>query len=389
MALRSALCSGSQYVPMIPSPQKLPALTGLRFFACAMILGHHARGSFGLPVFHGWLLEQGVSLFFVLSGFVLVYSYPELPSWHSKRAFLIARFARLWPAYIVSIAVVAIASPQSFFIDNVAWHAVTNALMIQTWPVASWLMQSFNGPSWSISTEFGFYVLFLWLIVDFERTWWWKLILALAAAVAAILLVNYFGDRFVAFLNVSPLARAFEFVSGMCAALLWKRLPRCENRVLATALEITAVLLFALTSIWAGIIWQHSPWLQTRGATAWFGSGGSCAMAAAILVFVLATGRGAVSWFLSRWPVMILGEASYSIYLLHLTVFYLVKNHVEGNVPDPVALGIFLTVTIGSAIVIWHTIEKTARRWLVAHLGKANWISARDQQRVISSQARA
>lgn len=358
---------------MTENPQKLLALTGLRFFACAMILGHHARGSFGLPIFHGWLLEQGVSLFFVLSGFVLLYSYPELPTWHSKRAFLIKRFARLWPAYIVSIAVVAIVSPQSFLIDNVAWHAVTNALMVQSWPFVPSLMRSFNGPSWSISTEFGFYILFLWLMLNFERTWWWKLILALAAAVVTILLVNNFGDDFVAPLTVSPFARAFEFVCGMCAAFLWKRLPRVENRVAATALEIAAVLLFALTSIWAGFIWQHSPWLQTPGATRWFGSGGSCAIAAAILIFVLATGRGAVSWLLSWRPVTELGEASYSIYLLHLMVFYQVKANFEGHVPGPVALGIFLAVTIGSAFLVLYTIEKPGRRWLIGFLGKANW----------------
>jgi peptidoglycan/LPS O-acetylase OafA/YrhL len=189
------------------APQKLHALTGLRFFACAMILGHHARGSFGLPIFQGWLLEQGVSLFFVLSGFVLVYSYPELPSWHSRRAFLIKRFARLWPAYIVSIAVVAVAFPQLFFTDDFTWRAITNALMIQTWPLT--MSQSFNGPSWSISTEFGFYFLFLWLIIDFEHTWWWKLILAFAIAIVSILLVNNFGEGLAAFLSVSPLARLF------------------------------------------------------------------------------------------------------------------------------------------------------------------------------------
>jgi peptidoglycan/LPS O-acetylase OafA/YrhL len=168
----------------------------------------------------------------------------------------------------------------------------------------------------------------------------------------------------------------------MCAAILWKRFPRFENRVLATALEIAAVLLFALTTIWAGFIWQHSPWLQTRGATTWFGSGGSCAVAAAILVFILATGRGALSWFLSLWPVMILGEASYSVYLLHLTVFRFLKNDVEGHVADPITLGLFLIVTIGSAILIWHFIEKPSRRWLVAQMGKVN-------SRAIPSQARA
>jgi len=50
-----------------------PALTGLRFFAAAAIVAWHSQTGYFLPpnAFRPFLLDGGVQLFFVLSGFVL------------------------------------------------------------------------------------------------------------------------------------------------------------------------------------------------------------------------------------------------------------------------------------------------------------------------------
>ncbi len=77
---------------------KLDQLTSLRFFAAMVIVFHHATNSFGIrPI--GVNLGQGVSFFFVLSGFILYYVYPKLATWPNIRQFWRARIARLWPAY--------------------------------------------------------------------------------------------------------------------------------------------------------------------------------------------------------------------------------------------------------------------------------------------------
>src|SRR5688572_14217791 len=64
--------------------ERLDALTSLRFIAAAMIVFNHSALYFGFR--YGWLdplrLEQGVSFFFVLSGFILAHVYPTL-SWRS------------------------------------------------------------------------------------------------------------------------------------------------------------------------------------------------------------------------------------------------------------------------------------------------------------------
>lgn len=60
--------------------QKLDALTSLRFFAAGAIVLHHISGTMGIPRIEGYNLAQGVSFFFVLSGFILLYVYPHLES---------------------------------------------------------------------------------------------------------------------------------------------------------------------------------------------------------------------------------------------------------------------------------------------------------------------
>ena len=73
--------------------RKIDALTGVRFIAAAMILVHHAS-IFRVPV-PPFALDHGVSLFFVLSGFILSYVYPQLGSWSAIRRFLGFRAARI------------------------------------------------------------------------------------------------------------------------------------------------------------------------------------------------------------------------------------------------------------------------------------------------------
>ena len=81
---------------MIIKPQKLDALTSLRFFAAAMIVLVHSNPVFGaMGLAESLPLDQGVSFFFVLSGFILAYNYPVLVGEADILAFLKARIARI------------------------------------------------------------------------------------------------------------------------------------------------------------------------------------------------------------------------------------------------------------------------------------------------------
>lgn len=57
---------------------KLDQLTSLRFFAAFAIVLHHLEGLFLIKGTHD--LAYGVSFFFILSGFILTYSYSSFKS---------------------------------------------------------------------------------------------------------------------------------------------------------------------------------------------------------------------------------------------------------------------------------------------------------------------
>ena len=87
------------------SKLRIDALTGLRFFAAlAVYLHHHPKPVF-LPEFVSTFMMagyNGVTLFFVLSGFVIGLNYFDMlvkPTRASIFKYALARFARIYPLY--------------------------------------------------------------------------------------------------------------------------------------------------------------------------------------------------------------------------------------------------------------------------------------------------
>jgi peptidoglycan/LPS O-acetylase OafA/YrhL len=89
-----------------PARPQLPAITSLRFFAAIHVVLFHLQ-CFHLITGPSWFQKfcsigyTGVSFFFVLSGFILVYTYAGRDL--SAREFCRARFARVYPAYTFSL----------------------------------------------------------------------------------------------------------------------------------------------------------------------------------------------------------------------------------------------------------------------------------------------
>lgn len=155
-------------------PIELSALTGLRIFAAFAILFHHLsitilkfdRG-FQLLLKH-WMTVAGhfgMTLFFVLSGFIIHYNYfnkIRTLSFISIYNFLVARFARLYPLFLFFLIL--------GYVVNVAnIHSVMEALprfltLTQVWSYhligthsATYFLNCSNN-AWSISTEFFLYL---------------------------------------------------------------------------------------------------------------------------------------------------------------------------------------------------------------------------------------
>src|SRR5262245_8865784 len=233
---------------------RLDALTGLRFIAAAMIVAHHVRG-LNIPV-PDYSLDHGVSFFFILSGFILAYVYPALPTWAETANFLVARVARLWPAHVVALlfAIVAFRMP----IDRTF---LANLFLVQGW-IPSWPWYfGYNAPSWSISTELFFYLCFPFLILDWRRSWWWKWTLTALLVAAAILAGIRLGlpsvssdDRVTlhGLLYINPIGRLFEFVTGMVACSAFRLIHPHYLKLPAFAATLVEIAVFASTACCVG-----------------------------------------------------------------------------------------------------------------------------------------
>lgn len=144
-------------------PRRFVVLDFYRFVAALGVFIFHLKnidagispawnGSFGLFV----------DMFFILSGFVISYSYPATSAGlRSYLRFMLRRIARIYPLHLLVLLAFAglafIGIPGSTPASGLS-DFIYNLLLIQAWGVTDHL--SFNSPAWSISAELFCYLLF-------------------------------------------------------------------------------------------------------------------------------------------------------------------------------------------------------------------------------------
>ncbi|MDP1723428.1 MAG: acyltransferase [Alphaproteobacteria bacterium] len=357
---------------------KIDQLTSLRFFAAFMIVIHHSNGLFGIH-YSGINLGQGVSFFFVLSGFILTYVYPNLNTWTEIKQFLKARIARIVPAYIASflIAIALISFP---------WDiktAIAHLLMIQSWIPSSNYYFSYNAVAWSVSTEFFFYLAFPLLLYKWNNTWFIKLIISGIVLIILVLISNACqlsvyekpgNDLTVTehgLIYINPLSRIFEFIIGMSIAFLYKKRTIKKNYIpfLATICEISSIILCAVFMYNTNYIvnWSRAlklgpaldQWIVHCGSVFVFG----------LLIYLIAQGRGKVSKILCNPFFVLLGEISFSMYLTHQTLLTIYRGKISyfADFPNPITFSIFISILLSLSFLIWACIEMPGRRYILGY----------------------
>jgi peptidoglycan/LPS O-acetylase OafA/YrhL len=344
----------------------LPALTGLRFFAAAYIILFHTKfaqdaGTRNLGLIDTFLSSGflAVTLFFLLSGFILAYVYAgRTATARDKRQFWQARFARIWPLYAASLLFVSLL----MHLTPPVPIAAAVLLMVQAWnPFSPEMAQAWSGVCWTLSVEAFFYLLFpfvqSWLDRQSRRT----VPIFLAANIALCLIFNiswrtpgypiYGPYRFV------PLALLHtpEFFIGMIVGNLYLRrssatqpAPRfgwCTYLAAATSLALLCLRNLPATSF--------------------------AVLTFAILLFGLATEATLVRRFLSLRAIVFGGEISYAMYLLHFasrTIADTLADRWHITAPA-VRFAAYFVATVLISIVAHKTIELPAhnvlrRLWL-------------------------
>ena len=212
-----------------------------RFLAASWVLAFHANihvGELDALALLNPLVNQGVlamTLFFVLSGFILAYRYHAIGE-GGAREFYVARVARLYPVYIAMALVTAphLVSGHADYalaqdpLGRAIWLAGMVALLVlalQAWVPAVFNVWNFGG-SWSLSVEAFFYALFPILQPMLKRQDARRLLIVIAGCVAAMAfsataLLLQLGERSNALaFYVLPIFRLPEFVLGIAVFVL-------------------------------------------------------------------------------------------------------------------------------------------------------------------------
>ncbi len=330
-------------MPVNSTPTYLPSLTSLRFVAAALVVISHSYIHFGYGTWlaHRIALDQGVSFFFVLSGFILFYNNGKMESLSEAGRFVAARIARIWPVHMATLLIMLAFIPGPWGLTVFHGPLLANVFLVHSWIPYPIYFFGFNSVSWSLSTEFFFYLMFPILALNWRRTWHVKVLLCalLAYGMIAFSEVHHlkpFDGRQIMSIDgmvyICPLARLLEFALGMLAAHLWL----CNRTRLAriswgtgTAVEIAALVLvfFSMTKL----LYEGDS-LSSRGvislsALRWWSSSGS-APAFALMTVAFAMQCGLISKLLSWRPFVILGEISFSLYMCHQLLF---KSLIDGG----------------------------------------------------------
>ena len=355
-----------------PDRPDIPALTGLRFVAAFSVLLAH--GFAAILAEHEtqygaiyWVRQAsgfGMTLFFVLSGFVIHYNYAHRVTAGGARgigSYLWARFARLYPLFLLMMLIYVLVS--SRHIDYWSGHperinSTLRALPYFLLALQSWfyviidgnpLLDAIGGASpitWSISTEWFFYFVYLalaWFVLRLRTPVLTVLVIVLWCfvwtAIAAGLYnrtapinawaLAHFGpvadagerpqDSFVRWLlYFSPYLRLGEFVLGSLVAELYLQLRSWKVTTLENLAGTVTFVAAAASVVWVTYM-EYSPNVGTTVLRA-TNMNFALAPSAALLIFCAARYRGAVLRPLTTRLVLALGEASYSIYLVHLVI---------------------------------------------------------------------
>ena len=308
---------------------ELPALTGIRFYAALAVFFTHIPLIPGMQKFSQTHLffdvgVVGVSLFFVLSGFILTYNYADRfedgVGKIAYKQFVWDRFTKIYPVHFATMLFMV---PLQVLSPNLPldWRALpVHLLLLQCfWPLPEPPFYAYlNVPSWSISCEWFFYLLApmaIYCALGGVRRWVPVILASVYALGLGLFLSNVHSDearlyyvdlfapsRFVEFLAGVFLARAFMFTTVRDTAAL----PR-----LAPAAGI--VLLIA-----GAVLRAHAPWPLWGGLLYLPGS--------ALLVFGLAFGRGFFARHLSTPWLRLLGMASFSFYMIQAPIIRTAKG---------------------------------------------------------------
>jgi len=356
------------------------ALDGLRAIAALLVVFYHCSAQLHFPPFviPGY---SGVHLFFVLSGYLISRPFwarllagQPLPSW---RRYAVRRFVRIYPTYLVAlVAFVAIRFAGGLHPPS-SVDVLLHALLVFNWGDPAQFL-AINIVMWTLAIEAQFYVL-LPIAAGLARKF------APARGSVGVLVVG------LCFVAIGWVSRGFEYEATEPGQLRF-RLPFSFLDLFAMGmfvahLELThavflrarAWLRGALLLVALALLLATNYWLLISGGGDWLMPSSLplaclyptfvCLAFALALLAVITRGRRSVA-VLTSAPLVFIGRISYSMYLFHVGVGYVLL----ARLPEPVASWLvrhpplYALAQLGPVLVVsyfvYRAVELPSLRWV-------------------------
>lgn len=338
-----------------------PALTSLRGIAAWWVVFFHFREQI-ITLNSQWLkliLDHGylaVDLFFIMSGFVIALHYTSRFRSLSKPAimeFLALRLARIYPLHFV-ILVCYLFNPLSIYLASKSGtvgeryemgYFLQSLFLIQNWGFNSGL--SWNIPAWSISAEWGAYLVFpvlAWCVTRISK-------LAVAGSFACLALISaniigyLMGSLGNEIVHFGLLRCLFEFSLGSLLHRIYALAGPAYRSPPLTFLAGLALLTVGILADWPDF---------------------QFALASMVLIIIgLLNTESLTSRTLSNPAFLYIGEVSYSTYMVH----YFIKDWtkfllVGGRLSSTYIFIIYIILTALASVILYNTVEMPGRRFL-------------------------
>lgn len=258
---------------------------------------------------------MGVDLFFIISGFIMVYATRNLNGGaRTVVEFLIKRFSRIWPVYLIATLLWVLVTNQiaTLFSTSVGVDALFKSLLFL--PVnenRALFVEPVLSLGWTLDFEMYFYTIFAFsLMFSAKRLWlvgmWIGLTVLLVPYYLGVFTVNPLVSHVyaVSYMNIITNPIVLEFFAGCCIAQVYiSDRVRISNPTVAYCLISVSIALM----LW----WNYAETGVLHGINRWGGS-----LAFMVLIFAIASKTVHIP--VPRILVYV-GEISFSLYLMHLS----------------------------------------------------------------------
>jgi exopolysaccharide production protein ExoZ len=307
------------------------AIQYLRAVAASLIAFQHAMGVPAFVHYAAHFGTVGVDLFFVISGYIM-WTTTERRD-RGPLAFWLARIVRVVPLYWMFTAAyvaAALITPGSFFVVNLdPGHIVQSFLFVPAEHPTLGLVAPVYTLGWTLNYEMFFYLLFgLCLFVP-----WQRLRFAVLAAIFLVLVaIGWVIEPRGPILRTYTDPIMLEFLAGIVLAILSTRLMRCGTWA--------GLMLLTAATLWVAGVYGYGldlPRIVSHGVPA------VVAVAGALIIEPATRAR-------PNRLGLLLGDASYSIYLAHpfaQRLFLLGVNRTVGLATVSPTLYVFTAFVVG------------------------------------------